>query len=387
MWLQRLERESGIRWRVYWRDPAGKVHGKVFERRRDAEAYGRLMEQWKREGTYFDPARGKITLAQFVESEMLGRADLSEKTRDNYGGVWRRHIQEALGERRLDAITRADIKQLIADLESRGTGSAAIEMAARFLSSTLSRAVDAERIVRNPARGLRLSRSRAREPRFLSDEEVVRLADAVPERYRAMILVLAYGGIRLGEAVALRIGDVDLMRRRVMVVRSAVDVRGRRVEKETKTGRRRAIVVPATVADELATHVARYSRPLDPLALVFTSKLGGPLQPSNFRNRVFRPATVAAALEPAPTVHDLRHTAVALGILRGAGVKQIQEQLGHSSVTVTLDRYGHLFDVLHEDLAQRHEVAIREAIAKSTPRAPGRGRPPLATTASSAPVR
>ncbi len=54
-WLQKLERKSGVRWRVYWRDPAGRPHGKIFERRRDADAYGRLMEQWKRDGTYFDP--------------------------------------------------------------------------------------------------------------------------------------------------------------------------------------------------------------------------------------------------------------------------------------------------------------------------------------------
>jgi hypothetical protein len=54
-WLQKLERKSGVRWRVYWRDPAGKPHGKIFERRRDADAYGRLMEQWKRDGGYLDP--------------------------------------------------------------------------------------------------------------------------------------------------------------------------------------------------------------------------------------------------------------------------------------------------------------------------------------------
>ena len=183
-WLQRLERKSGVRWRVYWRDPAGKPHGKIFERRRDADAYGRLMEQWKRDGTYFDPSRGRITLTEFVEADVLTRTDLSEKTRDNYSGVWLRHVQPVLGARRLDGITRADVKLLIADLRSRGLGEASIEMAVRFLSSTLSRAVDEERIVRNAARGMRLSRARAREPRYLSDEEVVSLVEASPSRYR-----------------------------------------------------------------------------------------------------------------------------------------------------------------------------------------------------------
>jgi integrase len=361
-WLQKLERKSGVRWRVYWRDPAGKPHGKIFERRRDADAYGHLMEQWKRDGTYFDPLRGKITLAEFVEAEVLTRTDLSEKTRDNYRGVWRRHVQPVLGARRLDGITRADVRLLIADLRSRGVGEASIEMAVRFLSSTLARAVDEERIVRNAARGMRLSRARAREPRYLSDEEVLGLVEASPHRYQAMILVLAYGGLRLGEAVALRVDDVDLMRRRITVARSAVDVGGKRVEKDTKTHRRRTVALPALVADVLADHLARFSEPHDPVAIVFASERGGPVQHANFRNRVFRPAAEAAGLIPPPTVHDLRHTAAALAILRGAGVKQIQEQLGHSSVTVTLDRYGHLFDVMHEDLAHRHDLAIREAM-------------------------
>jgi integrase len=135
------------------------------------------------------------------------------------------------------------------------------------------------------------------------------------------------------------------------------------VEKDTKTHRRRTVVLPASVANILAEHTARFSDPRNPVALVFASERGGPVQHANFRNRVFHPAAEAAGLTPHPTVHDLRHTAAALAILRGAGVKQIQEQLGHSSVTVTLDRYGHLFDVMHEDLAQRHDEAIRDAMS------------------------
>ena len=364
-WLQRLERKAGVRWRVYWRDPAGKTHGKTFERRRDAEAFGQVMEQWKREGTYLDPRRGRVTLAAFVEEEFLTRSDLGETTKANYAGVWQRYVRPVLGQRRLDSITRVDVKDLVREVGGRGAGDATIEMTVRFLSSVLGRAVDDERVVRNAARGMRVTRSRAREPRFLNDEEVGRLVAATPERYRAMVLLLAYGGLRLGEVVALRVGDVDTMRRRVTVVRSAVDVGGKRVEKGTKTGRRRTVAIPSVVADTLAEHLASYSRPMDPTALVFLSERGAPVQHANFRNRIFRPAAAAARLNPPPTVHDLRHTAAALAILRHAGVKQIQEQLGHSSVTVTLDRYGHLFDVLHEEVAQRHDEAIRAERARA----------------------
>jgi hypothetical protein len=64
-WLQKLQRRSGVRWRVYWRAPAGKPHGKIFSRYRDAIAYGRLMEQWKREGTYFDSGKIELFVTHF----------------------------------------------------------------------------------------------------------------------------------------------------------------------------------------------------------------------------------------------------------------------------------------------------------------------------------
>jgi hypothetical protein len=71
-WIEARTTKSGkVRYRVYWCDPSRKIHGKVFARKRDAEAHGRLMEQWRAEGTYFDPARGKIILSAFVEGEVL----------------------------------------------------------------------------------------------------------------------------------------------------------------------------------------------------------------------------------------------------------------------------------------------------------------------------
>jgi hypothetical protein len=83
-WVQARTTKSGkVRYRAYWRDPSGKINGKVFARKRDADAHGRLMEQWKAEGTYFDPNRGKISLAAFVEREVLAAPDLAA----NAGGA------------------------------------------------------------------------------------------------------------------------------------------------------------------------------------------------------------------------------------------------------------------------------------------------------------
>jgi integrase len=106
----------------------------------------------------------------------------------------------------------------------------------------------------------------------------------------------------------------------------------------------------------LVRHLAAFGTPLDPDSLVFTADEGGPVRQANFRNRVWTPACRAAALSRAPRIHDLRHTAAALAIAAGANPKVIQEMLGHSSIVVTMDRYGHLLDTLQDDLAERQEA-------------------------------
>jgi integrase len=130
------------------------------------------------------------------------------------------------------------------------------------------------------------------------------------------------------------------------------------------------VALPQFMRDELAEHIA--DRADDPTAFVFPATEGGPLRHSNFYRRVFKPASVRAGLAP-PTLrfHDLRHTCAALLIAQGAHPRALMERLGHSSVTVPLDRYGHLLPTLDEALTDGLEATHREALA-SSPR-PERG--------------
>ena len=104
-------------------------------------------------------------------------------------------------------------------------------------------------------------------------------------------------------------------------------------------GSRRRIGLPRQVVDELAVHLRAPGRPTDP---VFRSPAGGPLRVTGFRNRIWRPATLAAGL-PGLRIHDLRPTAVALWIAAGASPKEVAVRAGHTSTSFVLDRYGHLF--------------------------------------------
>jgi len=92
--------------------------------------------------------------------------------------------------------------------------------------------------------------------------------------------------------------------------------------------------------------------------LVFTSETGDPLRRSNFHARVWRPATIAAGLDPPPRFHDLRYSHVAMLISAGAPVKTIQHRLGHSSIVTTMDRYGHLLAEVDEDLIAGLEAQL-----------------------------
>jgi integrase len=176
--------------------------------------------------------------------------------------------------------------------------------------------------------------------RFLSADDLWRLAHRMDERYRAFVLLGGYGGLRLGEILGLRWASVDLLRRQISVTETLMDLAGRIDFGPPKTKAAiRVVAVPRFVADELSMLAVG---PVDTGGLVFRSPEGQAVRPSHFRRRFWNPAVAAAGLAPL-RIHDLRHTAVALWIAAGANPKQIAVRAGHTSVSVVLDRYGHLF--------------------------------------------
>lgn len=188
------------------------------------------------------------------------------------------------------------------------------------------------------------------------------LADAIREPYGTLIYVLAYGGLRWGEAAALRRRRCELLRSRLEIAESLSEVSGKLHFGETKTYQRRTVAVPTFLHEMLAEYLATHV-PSEPDALVFTTPGGTPLLHSNFRNKIWLPALRSAGLAPTLRIHDLRHTCAALLISEGAHPKQIQAHLGHSSITVSLDLYGHLFPDDQDELADRLDRLHKAATA------------------------
>ena len=190
--------------------------------------------------------------------------------------------------------------------------------------------------------------------RFLAPDEVATLAATIDPAYRALVLLGAYGGLRLGEMLALRPERLDPLRGRVEVLSTLVEVNGRLVENPPKTrAGRRGVALSRIATDALREHLAAAAAA--PGAFVFTAPEGGPVWPRAWRRRAWQPACIAAGLGElikdeetgrkryeGLRPHDLRHTAVALWIAAGASPNEIATRAGHSSVVTVLDRYGHL---------------------------------------------
>jgi integrase len=173
-----------------------------------------------------------------------------------------------------------------------------------------------------------------------------------------LVRVLAYTGLRWGEATALRVGRLDLFRRRLHVVTAFAEVPGKLVEGTPKNHQVRWVPLPRFLVDELARHVAG----LGPDELVFRSPKDGSLRNSNFRDRFFDKAVTACGLDGL-TPHDLRHTAASLAVAAGTNVKAVQRMLGHASAAMTLDVYAGLFGDDLDAVAERLDQAVCGRVA------------------------
>lgn len=350
------KRDNG-KWRARYRDPSGREHARHFDRKVDAERWLVSMESTKHRGEWVDPAMSRITVGDWSTRWLEGQSQLKPQTRERYRNIVRVQVLPEWGQVRLSAISHADVVAWVAKLVADGYAASTVRQIHRVLSLMLDLAVRDGRLPRNPATGVRLPRAAKGEPVFLSHTQVEQLAEACID-YDLFVRVLAYTGMRWGEATAVRVRRLDLMKRRIEVVHTAVELNGQMTYGTPKTHQRRSVPVPRSLVDALAEHVAGK----DPDDLVFTTPRGDVMRNHNFRSRVFAPAAAFIGL-PGLTPHDLRHTAASLAVQAGANVKAVQRMLGHASAAMTLDVYAGLFNDDLDAVADRLDAAAAAARA------------------------
>jgi len=322
-----------------YRGPDGREHSKQFAKRSDAERFLAVAEVTRSEGSWVDPARGRMRLRDWlVEFREAQQQVLRPSTLVRDEAYVRRHLLPAFGDVPLARIRHEDVQRWTNELGTQ-LAPATVHKCHQILRKALAAAVRSGLLARNPCEEVQLPRIEREEMRFIGPPEIRRLADAIDQRYRAFVFLGAYGGLRLGELAGLRWRRVDLERGRVDVAEISVEINGAVTFGPPKTkASRRVIAVPRVVVRSL--EVARPPG-VDDDELVFRAPGGGPIRHGLFRRRFWYPAVSTVGLDGF-RIHDLRHSAVALWIAAGASPTEVAQRAGHTSVVTVLDRYGHL---------------------------------------------
>jgi integrase len=356
---ERPTKDGKLRLQAAYRDPSGRIRTRTFEKgeKKKALAWAREQERSISHSEWLDPDRGKMTFATWVETWRSTRVHLRPSSRARAEIAIRRELLPRFGDHPLSSIGASEVQAMISSLVAADHAPASVRKVYNTLSAILRAAVVEGVISKSPCVGISLPQVQRHEMRALSADELQRLASEVPDRYRAMILTGGYLGLRWGELAGLKVSAVNFLKRKVHVRSTVVDVNGTMHVGPPKTGER-TITLPTFLADVLAEQIARYP---DAEGYVFGAPGGGPhWRRSNFSRRIFQPAVERAGLAPF-RIHDLRHSAASLAIEAGAHPKQIQALLGHSSITTTIDRYGHLLPGMDEALAERMDEVGRAA--------------------------
>ena len=300
---------------VRYRGPDRKPRSKTFRRKADAESFLRTVEADVLRGTWVDPHAGKILLREWGTLWWETTVNLRPSTRSRDNATYRNHIEPTFGAVPIASINHLAVRQWVAKLSASGLAPATVHKAYQVLSKILRAAVDADLLVSSPCDRVPLPRIERNEMRFLDPDGVARLANAIDPRYRALVLLGAYGGLRSGELFALRRARLDFVRARVDIVETVVEVAGHFHFGPPKTrAGRRSVPLPPFVVDELAAHVANIADD----DLVFPAPGGGPIRASLFRRRTLGAGRRESRPRSAATARPSPHCGRALD--RGGGV-------------------------------------------------------------------
>ena len=337
--------------------------GTVRGTRRDAEQELVRLLRTIDTGEHVDPSR--VTLREWLELWISStRLEVSPKTHERYAEIVRCYLIPALGGIRLQRLSASDITKGYANF-SRSPSPRTRRHIHGILKSALARAVEQQAIARNPADALkRLPKVEAKPIQTLTVEQSTRLLQAIKHTnvYWPVLIALATG-MRRGEIVALRWKNVDLDQGVVRVVGSLEQTRKGGIRfKATKTDKARAVTLPKFAVEELRRWKRDQAEGLLALgvrqggeSLVCARLDGEPKKPDSLTNEFLH--LIRKAGYPKLRFHDLRHSHATQLLGSGVHPKIVQERLGHSTITLTLDLYSHVSETMQSDAAVRLDAA------------------------------
>lgn len=330
-----------IRYRVQYRTPDHRSTTKRgFTTKRDAEAFLNSVEVKKATGEYIPEKAGQITVAELAPGWLARKEQATAKSNYRmYESCWRVHVSTKWGRWPVAKITVPEVEAWVTQMRKDGRGATTVLRAHGVLTGILGDAVKARRLASNPARGIEgLPRKTARRHIYLSADDVHRLA-AESGEHRRLVYVLAFCGLRWGEVIALRVRDVEFLKRRLVVADNAVQLGVDHAVGETKGRSVRQVPIPQFVLDELSRQCTAKAA----TDLVFPGPDGEYLPRPKSTRGWFEGAVKRAKVQKI-TPHDLRHTCASLAVSAGCNVLALARMLGHRDASVTLRVYADLFD-------------------------------------------
>ena len=353
------ETATGKRYRISYRRPDNRqTTERGFKTKRAAELRLAEVEIGKAKGEYVNPSDARETVESIAAGWLAAREHVMKPS--SYRPVqsaWVTHVQPRWGQRKVGSIKHSEVQDWVSSL-ARERSATTVLRAYGVLAAVLDAAVKDRRLSRNVAREVTLPRKSAGGRTYLTHQQVADLAAA--SRYPLIVHLLAYTGLRWGEATGLRVKHVDPVRRRLSVEENAVMVGSKVVVGTPKTHEVRSVPYPAFLDSDV--EAAMHGKRSDAL-LLGNGKTH--MRLPNSRDGWFAAAVNRVQLAdpsfPRVTPHDCRHTAASLAISAGANVKAVQRMLGHASAAMTLDTYADLFDDDLDTVA----VALDEARAST----------------------
>jgi integrase len=348
---------TGRRYRVRWELPGGVEKSKSFPdgKKTEAARFKTNIEADLLRGEYRDPRAGRVTLASYVTGTWLPLQTFSASTREATERRLRLHVLPVLGDKLIAQITPSVVKSWLGKLDAAPS---TVRVLLSLLSSVMGAAIDDGLIVSNPvhARSVKAPRLEQRRVEPWSADRVAGVRTALPGQWQAMADAGAGLGLRIGEATALAVDDVDWLRRVVHVRRQVQRIGGRLVFGPPKGGKERTVPLPDSVALALSAHIAAY--PPAPVTLpwkapggraetarlLFTMRSGRVIEQNSWNATVWHRALKAAGVTPGRDTgfHQLRHHYASTLLAAGVDVKALAEALGHHDAGFTLRVYAHV---------------------------------------------
>ena len=340
------------------------IHGTKKEAQRYLNGVLRELDL----GIYVEPCA--LTVNEYLDSWLSSAAKpkLRERTFEEYEALLRRYVRAPFGARKLVTLRPLDIQALYSQMLDRKLSPRSVRYTHAVLSSALKQAVQWGMLARNPCEGVELPKKTRREMQVLTPEQArAFLQAAADDRYATLFSLAIATGMRPEEYFALKWSDLNWQAHTATVQRALIKRRGGGwYFEEPKTSQsRRSVKLPLSLVRQLQEHRHRQLEERLRLGamwqnheLVFCSEIGTPLNDRNISQRHFKRILTRAGLPESCTLYTLRHTAATLLLVAGVNPKIVAEQLGHASITHTLDVYSHVLPEMQTLAAEKMEAAL-----------------------------